>query len=325
MIVPQYWAEGRLQHREKGRQVTLRRFGWSDRSQAEAQASADLRVAEAMARVLAGEKLPPREPKIPYNGAVGVPIREEIVDRHGDVVITRNSYGARCLNSPDVLFADVDFAGEPGLRNYLVVAAMGLLAAIAIGWLSGSRGLGVAVGVVAMLSVGTLTTIATRTLRAAAGGAETSAHRRIRRFLAAHPDWNLRLYRTPAGLRVIATQRRFDPTEEAVTAFFRALATDPLYAAMCRNQRCFRARLTAKPWRIGIDAHMKPRPGTWPVTPERLPERAAWIEAYEAAAAFYAACAFEGEHGSGSTDPRVAEVVALHDGLCSAHGKLPIA
>ena len=44
MIVPQFWAEGRLQHRAKGRQVTVRRFGWSDVSQDEAQANADARV-----------------------------------------------------------------------------------------------------------------------------------------------------------------------------------------------------------------------------------------------------------------------------------------
>lgn len=44
-----------------------------------------------------------------YNGAQGVPIREEVLERHGDTVITRNGYGAKCLNTPDVLFADVDF------------------------------------------------------------------------------------------------------------------------------------------------------------------------------------------------------------------------
>src|SRR5688572_28381771 len=115
MIVPQFWAEARAQHRKKDRQVTIRRFGWSDASQAEAQANADARAAEALARVLAGEDLLRREPKIPYNGAAGVPIREEIVARHGEDVITRNSYGARCLNTPDVLFADVDFPTEPSL------------------------------------------------------------------------------------------------------------------------------------------------------------------------------------------------------------------
>jgi len=41
-----------------------------------------------------------------------VPIREEIVSRHGDTIITRNSYGARCLNTPNALFADITVSGS---------------------------------------------------------------------------------------------------------------------------------------------------------------------------------------------------------------------
>ena len=44
MLIPQYWAEARVQHRSpnRGTQVTLRRFGWSELSQADAQQMADL-------------------------------------------------------------------------------------------------------------------------------------------------------------------------------------------------------------------------------------------------------------------------------------------
>ena len=64
MIVPQFWAEAR--------------------------------ALAALQRLVDGERLPRRKPKIGHNGAEGVPIREEIVDRHGDAVVTRNAYGARC-------------------------------------------------------------------------------------------------------------------------------------------------------------------------------------------------------------------------------------
>ena len=114
MIVPEYWAEARLQTKEDGKQITIRRFGWSDESQEAAEALAQERAAEAMQRARAGEKLERREFKTPYNGADGVPIREEIMARHGDVVITRNCYGAPCLNTPDVLFLDVDFEEKAG-------------------------------------------------------------------------------------------------------------------------------------------------------------------------------------------------------------------
>ena len=109
MIVPQYWAEARRQVRRDGKQVTVRRFGWSDTGEHDAQTMADARAEEALQQILTGAKLTRRERRAAYNGAQGVPIREEVVARHGDVVITRNAYGARCLNTPDVMFADVDF------------------------------------------------------------------------------------------------------------------------------------------------------------------------------------------------------------------------
>ena len=57
MIVPQFWAEGRVRHRDPNRQVTVRRFGWSDESQAAAQSHADARAQEALAKVLSGKAL----------------------------------------------------------------------------------------------------------------------------------------------------------------------------------------------------------------------------------------------------------------------------
>jgi hypothetical protein len=138
LIVPTYWAEARLQHRERRRQVTVRRFGWSDISQDDAQTMADARAREAFDQVLAGNPLPRRERRIAYNGAEGVPIREEIVSRHGETIITRNSYGALCLNSPDVWFADIDFQEDLGLRSILVatlcVFLLTLILLLSAGW-----------------------------------------------------------------------------------------------------------------------------------------------------------------------------------------------
>src|SRR6187455_1005744 len=104
MIVPQFWAEARIQQTRPLRRITVRRFGWSDVSQEEAQAHAEARAREAFDRIASGEVLRRREPRVPYSGADGVPIREEILERHGDVIITRNVYGARCLNTPNVAF-----------------------------------------------------------------------------------------------------------------------------------------------------------------------------------------------------------------------------
>jgi len=131
MIVPEYWAEAREQVRHKGRMVTVRRYGWSDDSVEAAQEHARLRTREALDAILSGATLPRRELRTNY-GTAGVPIREQIEARHGDVVITRNSYGALCLNTPDVLFADVDMAERPSgsampIGIAAVVAAFGFV------------------------------------------------------------------------------------------------------------------------------------------------------------------------------------------------------
>lgn len=324
MIVPTYWAEGRARHRSKGRQVTLRRFGWSDESQEDAQAKADARANEALARVLGGEELDRHEPKLAYNGADGVPIREEIVDRFGDVIITRNLYGARCLNTPDVLFADIDFQQPVSGRfmlgtliSWIVFSVvLGNLTASAVGWVVGIFGLFIVPVVAAWW----------RRLRSGDGeSSEKLAKERVERFLKQHTDWRVRLYRTPVGMRVLVIHRTFDPTEPEVEAFFGAIDVDPLYARMCENQRCFRARLTAKPWRIGIAAHMKPRPGVWPVREERLPERARWIAEYERVANGFAACRFLEELGEGTSHSHARRVQALHDELSRATSTLPLA
>ncbi|MNZ45244.1 hypothetical protein D3C78_628930 [compost metagenome] len=325
VIVPQYWAEARAQHKRQGRQITVRRFGWSDVSQAEAQANAERRAQEALDGLRDGEKLARREPKVPYNGAEGVPIREEIVDRHDEVLITRNSYGARCLNTADVLFADIDFAQQPSLRFasgvFAALAALGLLA----GWLTQSVLLLAGLLLVALFASGVLAGRVHRLYLDLNGGHLATARKRILRFLERNPDWSFRLYRTPAGLRALATHRTFSADDPAVAHCFSALGVDPLYARMCQRQKCFRARLSAKPWRMGIAHHLRPRPGVWPVAPERMHARRDWVERYEAAARGYAACSFLEVLGSGVVAPAVARVQWLHDELSGAASGRPIA
>jgi len=325
MIVPQFWAEGRAHAQQAGRSFTVRRFGWSDASLAEAQANADARAAEALERVLSGENLRRRELKVPYNGADGLPIREEIVARYGDIIITRNSYGARCLNSPNALFADIDYEVTPPPVLFLVTLLVLVGLAAGVGWWASSWCLGLVLGFVAVAAAWSIALVQIRALQNVRGGAETAARNRLARFAEDHPDWSVRVYRTPAGLRLLATHRPFDPIEPAVSDFFAATGADVQYVRMCRNQQCFRARVSPKPWRIGIDHHIRPRPGVWPVRPERLPQRRAWIDAYEEVAAGFASCEFVETVGSGISHPELASVVRLHDELSRATSGLPIA
>lgn len=327
MIVPRHWAQARLQERREKKQITVYRFGWSNECVEAAQAMAEARAREALARLWSGAKLPRRDPKVPYNGAEGVPIREEIVAEHGATIITRNGYGARCLNTPDVLIADVDF--EPrGVSRGLVVASavVGLASAAAVVAAGSPPGGAIVLGLLAIGALHALVVPLVRRLRRGlADGDEALALALVTTFVQTHPKWRLHVYRTPVGLRVIATHRRFSPGEPEVLAFFEALRVDPLYAAMCTRQRCFRARLTAKPWRIGIEAHLKPRPGVWPVKAERRPERERWVDAYETAAAGYAACRYLQPLGDGQPAPDAERVRLLHDELSGATSGRPLA
>ena len=327
MLIPQYWAEARVQHRSpnRGTQVTLRRFGWSELSQADAQQMAEQRAEEALSRLLAGDKISRREPKVPYNGAEGTPIREQVLERIGDSVITRNAYGAQCLNTPGALFADIDFDASGGASAFAWTGLVGLLlvgfaVGVAIHW---------AVGMLVALIGSFVVTAIDKLMRSARQRRlpppEAVHLPRIEAFINAHPEWTLRIYRTPAGLRLLAMHRLFDPNEAAVGTLFDALGVDPSYARMCRRQSCFRARLTAKPWRTGMDERIRPRPGVWPIQPAYVEVRQRWVERYERIAADYAACRYLSTLGSGAVDPQVDSVRLLHDERCRALSELPLA
>jgi hypothetical protein len=141
MIVPRYWAEGKLLRRNAGKQVTMRRFGWSDDSQEDAQKMADTRTEESLQRYLSGERLAKYEPKMAYNGADSVPIREEIVDRRGETILTRNSYGGLCPNTPDVFFIGADFGDHKPFRYLTRALFVFFLAVAAAVILSGGKAL----------------------------------------------------------------------------------------------------------------------------------------------------------------------------------------
>lgn len=328
MIIPKYWAEARLRHRDRRRRMSVHRFGWSDIDQAAAQAHAETRAAEALARLLAGEDLPRRERRVAYNGADGVPIREEIVARHGDSVVTRTGYGALCLNTPDVLFADIDFVETSRPRHVLasMVLVFAIVAGVSIAIFGMPAPAALLLAFFASLLLGVpLPGLLRGAATALRGGRERVALERVRRFVRAREGWRVRVYRTPAGLRLMATHRRFAPRDPDVRACFDALGVDPLYARMCFRQDCFRARVSPKPWRMGMQRLRAPYSAAWRPEHASLPARQAWIDEYEDRALGYAACRYLETVGDGEDDLADAEVCLLHDDLCRAEGDLPIA
>ncbi len=338
MLIPKYWAEARLQYKtptgQKPKwQITLRRFGWSETSQEEAQQHAEQRVQMAMDEVLQSKveaaDVIRREPKVGYSGADGLPIREEIVVRQDDYVITRNSYGALCLNTPDVMFLDVDVVEK---FNYFLILSFFtsfFMTNILIARMLNNSSFGYLVSVILGLLVGGCVVyfhkkISKKIKQVRQSTPEKHAQARIDAFAAQNPDWVFNLYRTFAGFRLLVLHCTFDPTDKALWKKLAITDPDPLYAQMCRLQNCFRARLTPKPWRTNIMEHIKPRQ-SWDIAFALDPIRIKWIALYEQKSNSYAACSFIKRYGEGVMDAKAERILKVHDDWCKAHSSLPLA
>jgi len=249
MRIPKFWARASRDGFEAP--------GWSFTSIAEAK-----RVAEERVALLVDVLLKRREPQGKYLYG-DRPVREPVVETLGekpDALVTRNAYGALCLNTEDVAFVDVD----------------------------------------------------------AERGREAAALDRIRKAHATNPSWALRVYKTRAGYRVVAAHARIAPSSAEAVALFDALGADPLYRKLCAAQESFRARLTPKPWRIGV----RRIPGTFPwrdASVERSVDE--WVGEYDAAATGFAVCEEVETLGHVSMDPVIARVLQFHDERTLAAGK----
>ncbi|MGN5765977.1 hypothetical protein ACNQO6_16685 [Acinetobacter calcoaceticus] len=322
MIIPRYWAEAKIKTHIAGRSYTLKRFGWSDQSVAAAQRHAEQRVAEAIEKINAGEHIRRIEHKVPYNGAEGLPIREEIIAQHDDVMITRNGYGALCLNTPDVLFADIDFAESSQLTVHFAAFFMLLLLSIAVSayfmsWM---------ILVIGLIISFLFTRVFAKSLSTLQRRFITTPEQRslalIRNFSQQHPHWHLRVYRTPKGYRILAMHQTFDANGKEAQLMFEAIKADPHYVRMCKNQNCFRARISPKPWRIGMN---RLRLGIWPVDPQDLAIREAWVSEYEQHAKHYSSCRFVEQFGSQIVNAKAKQVQLLHDQYCKSGTHLDLA
>lgn len=325
MLIPYFWAESRVQTKSQGKQVTVKRWGWSDISQEGAQGHAEQRSAEAMNRILSGEVLHRRDRIDSYGTEDGVPIREEVVSRHGNIAITRNSYGSLCLNTPNVFFADVDAPWLGALKvkgkGCLLILLVGIAVAI---WQKPVYGIGIIL-IVSWLYSFVIDSINKKRRPLAEAQAKQENLAAIRNFSATHPEWHLRVYETPAGYRILAMHDVFDPQGETSKDALQALNSDKRFARLCALQSCFRARVSPKFWRMGYKPEEALPKSKWPFRPEHVPRRKAWVAGYEALASQFSSCRFVERLGSQDVHPEAAAVRELHDKLCQANTTLPLA
>jgi hypothetical protein len=137
-----------------------------------------------------------------------------------------------------------------------------------------------------------------------------------------NPSWGWRVYRTRAGLRLLATHAVFDPEATTTEQVFDAMTADPLYRRLCKVQKCFRARLTPKPWRCGF---VNP-PGRWP-WPDAKAEGQfeQWERGYLKACRGHATCALVSTIGYQPVDPAVQQILQVHDSTTRVDSKLELA
>ena len=276
MKIPAYWSKATAEDTDRdGKKVFFSCWQSSDHSQEEAYQSALAAARRVLRSFLSGNRLG----RYAYGET---PLREETVEKftnsQGELVaaVTRNAYGSLVLNTDQIMFIDLDFPpvsfGE-SIRYFFA----------------------------RMFNKTALSPDAQR---------ESEVRQRLEQFLDDDYQWSLRLYRTCAGMRALVTHDLFDPVSEGTLAVLRSVGSDPLYVRLCKAQKCFRARLTPKPWRCGHTAN----PIRWPTENRDQQVRfKQWQSEYTARQSQYATCRFLGTLGNDCVHPEVARIIEVHD------------
>jgi len=120
----------------------------------------------------------------------------------------------------------------------------------------------------------------------------------------------------------MATQALVDADSSTANGIFDAFGADPLYRKLCASQKCFRARLTPKPWRCGL--HRKPERWPWLSSKEETKFQK-WQGEYQAMSANWATCELVRQIGNRDIHPEIQPIVKLHDETTRVDSKLQLA
>jgi hypothetical protein len=259
---------------------------WSRQSIAEAQTLANQAAQQLADRFRAGN-YPPKHGGYYPNRPFREQVLQEIKSDASEVfaVVTRNSYGCLVLNTARVMFVDIDLPeAKPsgGLFKRLF----------------GKPDLTPPVN------------------------QQNVAITTIENWTRNNPEWGWRIYRTRAGLRLLATQGLVEADSEVADRVFEALGADPLYRKLCKTQKCFRARLTPKPWRCGI----RSKPERWPWLDAKAETKfQKWEARYQASSVNWATCELHSQIGNSTIHPEVQSILKLHDDATRVGLRLQIA
>lgn len=312
MNIPRYWKQvckqvdgievtGHSSFCNKAGQATIYAWGYSDISIDEALIRANARVDEIVEAMQDGEN---SEFYYPLNA-----LHEDIVytlkGTNSDAVITRNRYFAQVLNSADMMFVDIDVPDDNLKKPSIWQRLLGRSQQVEL------------------------------QNQAIIEQRIEQALDRVVQYAANHPQAGFLVYRTFAGLRLIATHQTFDPKSTEVQQCFDGLGADPLYQRLCYAQGSFRARLTPKFWRMDHTLGQAPQikyhiskdvVANWQAEDaERVQYYQKWLKQYEAAHKAYATCRFIKHLGNSQIAEVLKEQISYHDRVTQARSNKPLA
>ncbi|MGH8103120.1 MAG: hypothetical protein ACREJQ_01200 [bacterium] len=146
---------------------------------------------------------------------------------------------------------------------------------------------------------------------------EERAFAALRNLVSSLPDLGFRVYQTRAGFRYLCTSHAFDPASDETRTLMNSLHADAKYVTLCKVQRCFRARLTPKPWRTNQRGPSVSRT-------DGIPR--AELERYLKRAAGFATARFVDTVGTaGALGAEFAPLIDYHDRWCQAASTKPLA
>lgn len=280
MKISRFWAK-EIGHADSRYGETYRLVSWSgsNKSLEEAKKNALEKIERWRERLTGDGSL---QDHYPYDldGEIREELIEEILDNSGTLIgaITRNRYGALILNSPDVMFIDVDLPSIPRKRINLLSKIIGLFKA--------------------------------PEAQTTELDLKNQFLQKFAAFQQDHVDLSLRVYETAAGYRLVVLNKTFNPLDQETHAIFQKTGADKLYQQLCKAQQCFRARLTPKPWRLGL------KQPPYPFPRERSEQQASferWLDTYQKKSVNLSVCRTVEDLGRATTTEGIEQIINLHD------------
>jgi hypothetical protein len=271
----------------RGRSGDFFAWRWSSRSLAEAQALADQAAQQLAERFRPAGGLPPKQGGYYPNRPFREQVLQEFKNPAGEIgaAVTRNSYGCLVLNTARVMFVDIDLP-------------------------------------IPKPAGGFFQKLFSKPAAPPPVTGQNEALAKIEIWTRNHPEWGWRIYRTRAGLRLLATQGLVEADSSTSDDVLVALGADPLYQKLCKTQKCFRARLTPKPWRCGV--HSKPE--RWPWLDARTETKfQKWEKLYQSYAFNWATCELLRQTGNPTVHQDVQPIIKFHDETTRVASNLQLA